>query len=176
MSDAPIVTALHVAKASRLPMRAVPGVDAEAGKGIVGDRYHGTRHRHVSVQSQDALDAATDAFGSPVPAALTRRNVTVSHGDVPTAPGTRIRIGGTLLEVVREQSESLDAPAPLVHVTGYGDAGATLAVTFWASRPRVAEAKTQLFVRALQKMAAAGIALPAPQRRITTQQLAAPSV
>ena len=43
----PVVTAIHVAKATRLPMRAVAQVHAEAGAGLVGDRYHGTRHRHV---------------------------------------------------------------------------------------------------------------------------------
>ncbi|MDF3046191.1 MAG: hypothetical protein K0R30_2419, partial [Ornithinibacter sp.] len=47
--EAPVVAALHVALARRLPMRAVVMVHAEAGAGLVGDRYHGTRHRHVSV-------------------------------------------------------------------------------------------------------------------------------
>jgi len=36
-----------------------------------------------------------------VPAHGTRRNVTLSHGPVPTQPGTRVRVGGALLEVVR---------------------------------------------------------------------------
>jgi MOSC domain-containing protein YiiM len=36
-----------------------------------------------------------------VPAELTRRNLTIDEGDVPTEPGSRIRIGGALLEVVR---------------------------------------------------------------------------
>ena len=92
---------LHVAVARRLPMRAVPEVYAEAGLGLVGDRYHGAKHRHVSVQSASALAEATAAYGAPVPAELTRRNVTLSHGEVPTAPGTRLRVGAALLEVVR---------------------------------------------------------------------------
>lgn len=95
------VSAIHVAKATRLPMRAVDSVDVEAGKGIVGDRYHGTKHRHVTVQTQDDLDEATRLYGAPVPANLTRRNLTVSHGAVPRTPGARIRIGDVLLEVVR---------------------------------------------------------------------------
>lgn len=97
----PRVTAIHVAKGSRLPMRSVDRVDVEAGKGIVGDRYHGTRHRHVSVQSLDALAEATERHGADVPAGLTRRNLTIDHGEVPRAPGTRVRIGEVLLEVVR---------------------------------------------------------------------------
>ena len=97
----PTVSALHVAKATRLPMRSVETVEVEAGRGIVGDRYHGTKHRHVTVQSQDALDEATAHHGSTVEPGLTRRNVTVSDGVVPRDPGARIRIGEVLLEVVR---------------------------------------------------------------------------
>lgn len=100
--DAPVVTAIHVAPARRLPMKAVDRVHAEAGRGLVGDRYHGTRHRHVSVQSAAELAEGADRLGSPVPPAGTRRNVTLSHGRVPTRPGTRVRLGGALLEVVRK--------------------------------------------------------------------------
>ncbi len=101
MTVAPTVVAIHIAKATRLPMRSVPEIQAEAGKGLVGDRYHGTRHRHVTIQSRESLDAAADALGSPIDDAGTRRNITISHGVVPTTPGTRIRIGEALAEVVR---------------------------------------------------------------------------
>jgi MOSC domain-containing protein YiiM len=97
----PTVAEIHVAKATRLPMRSVERVEAEAGKGIVGDRYHGTRHRHVTVQSATALAEAAELLGREIPAALTRRNLTVSDGVVPRDPGSRIRIGDVLLEVVR---------------------------------------------------------------------------
>jgi len=98
---APVVVAIHVAPATRLPMRAVDRVEAEAGKGLVGDRYHGTRHRHVTLQSATQLAEAAERLGAPVDPALTRRNVTVSHGEMPTAPGVRLRLGTALLEVVR---------------------------------------------------------------------------
>lgn len=100
----PTVVAIHVAKATRLPMRAVDRVEVEAGKGIVGDRYHGTRHRHVTLQSLDALAQAAELHGADVPAGLTRRNLTVSDGVVPREPGALVRIGGpagVLLQVVR---------------------------------------------------------------------------
>lgn len=95
------VVALHVAKATRLPMQAKESVEVEAGKGIVGDRYHGTRHRHVSVQSRESLNEAAAEYGAEVRSELTRRNVTISHGVVPREPGARIRIGDVLLEAVR---------------------------------------------------------------------------
>jgi MOSC domain-containing protein YiiM len=97
----PVVDSIHLAKASRLPMQAKDFVEVEAGKGIVGDRYHGTRHRHVTVQSRETLDEAAEVFGSEVPSDLTRRNITISDGVVPRDPGARIRIGDVLLEVVR---------------------------------------------------------------------------
>ena len=114
------VTAIHVAKGRRLPMRAVDHVTAEAGRGLVGDRYHGTKHRHVSVQAADALTEAAEIFGRPVPAELTRRNLTITGAEVPTAPGTRLRIGPVLLEVVR-----VAAPCKLLDDTlGPGAQGA----------------------------------------------------
>ena len=96
-----MVTSIHLAPGTRLPTKAVQQVEAEAGKGLVGDRYHGTRHRHVTVQSATALAESSEVFGRDIPAALTRRNLTVSEGVVPRDPGARIRIGDVLLEVVR---------------------------------------------------------------------------
>jgi MOSC domain-containing protein YiiM len=95
------VVALHVAKGTRLPMRSVDRVEVETGRGIVGDRYHGTRHRQVSIQSLTALAEAEDVFGAPIPPGLTRRNLTVSSGVVPREPGALVRLGPVLLEVVR---------------------------------------------------------------------------
>ncbi|TQK71387.1 MOSC domain-containing protein [Nocardioides sp. SLBN-35] len=101
MDHPPVVSAIHLAKATRLPMQPKDEVEVEAGRGIVGDRYHGTRHRHVTVQSRETLDEAAAVYGRPVPSELTRRNLTISHGVVPRDPGTRIRVGEVLLEVVR---------------------------------------------------------------------------
>jgi len=97
----PTVVAIHVARARRLPTRPVESVEAEAGAGLVGDRYHGSRHRHVTVQAIDALEAAAVDLGRPVDPGLTRRNVTISGAEVPRRPGERIRIGDVELEVVR---------------------------------------------------------------------------
>ena len=83
-------------------MIAVDHLDAEEGKGLVGDRHHGSRHRHVSVQSREELDEAAARLGAPVPDGLTRRNVTLDHGRVPTTPGARLVIGDVVLEVVRK--------------------------------------------------------------------------
>lgn len=99
------VTEIHLAKGRRLPTRSVERATAETQTGIVGDRYHGTRHRHVSLQSRSQLDEAAESYGAPIASALTRRNLTLADGEVPTAPGTRITVGdgedAVELEVVR---------------------------------------------------------------------------
>jgi MOSC domain-containing protein YiiM len=94
------VVALYVAPVHHAPMEPRESIRVEAGRGIVGDRYFGTRHRHVTVQSAADLDAAAVDLGAPVTPAMTRRTVTVDV-PVPTEPGTRIEIGAVLLEVVR---------------------------------------------------------------------------
>lgn len=100
-ADLPTVASIHIAKARRLEMRSVDSVVVEAGKGLVGDRYHGTKHRHVTVQSAQALAEASGLLGREVAASGTRRNLTLSQGTVPTTPGSTLRIGTVLLEVVR---------------------------------------------------------------------------
>jgi len=95
------VHAIYVSPARKIPMRSVPSVEAVEGKGLVGDRYHGTKHRHVSVQSSEDLAEAQAVFDAPIAHDLTRRNITVSGFEIPTKPGERIFINGVLLEVVR---------------------------------------------------------------------------
>ncbi len=97
----PVVVSIHVAKGRRLPMRSVEQAEVVAARGIVGDRYEGAKHRQVSIQSLTAIGEASEVFGSPIDPALTRRNITVSAGEIPKAPGSLIRIGDLLLEVVR---------------------------------------------------------------------------
>jgi len=96
------VTAIHIAPGSRLPTRAVDSVVAEARKGLVGDRYHGSRHRQVTLQSQESLNHAADDLGHGFDAQATRRNITVDGGDIPAKPGTRLMIGAVEFEVVRD--------------------------------------------------------------------------
>jgi MOSC domain-containing protein YiiM len=95
------VIAIHIAPARRLAVRSVESVAAEAGKGLVGDRYHGSRHRHVTIQSQEMLDRAAEELGHGIDCGATRRNLTVDAGDIPTQPGVRLSIGDVELEVVR---------------------------------------------------------------------------
>ena len=100
--EAPRVVAIHVAKATRLPMHAVDAVGVEAGRGLVGDRYHGTRHRHVTIQATGELAEASRRHGAAIDPGSTRRNVTIEAEAVPRKPVTRFRVGEIDVEVVRD--------------------------------------------------------------------------
>ncbi|MEZ4278402.1 MAG: MOSC domain-containing protein [Myxococcota bacterium] len=100
--EGPVVVSIHVAKARRLPMRAVEAVRAEAGRGLVGDRYHGSRVRNVTVQSLEELEQAARVHDRAIDPGKTRRNITLSAGRLSRKPGHRFRIGEIELEVVRD--------------------------------------------------------------------------
>ncbi len=95
------VVSLQIAPEHRSALVAVEHIEVEAGRGIVGDRYYGTKHRHISVQSADALADASRDLGRSLDSASTRRTVTVSGGAIPSAPGSRMRLGPVEVEVVR---------------------------------------------------------------------------
>lgn len=95
------IVAIHTAPGRKVPTRSVSAVEAEAGKGLVGDRYHGAKHRHVTIQSRELLQRAATDLGHEIDPGATRRNLTVDAGEIPTKPGDRIRIGKVELEVVR---------------------------------------------------------------------------
>ena len=95
------VTGIAIAPASRLAMKAVDSVVVEAGRGLVGDRYHGSKHRHVTVQSADELAEAEERLGVAIDPLDTRRNVTIS-GPLPRERGSRFRLGQVEVEVIRD--------------------------------------------------------------------------
>ena len=98
----PTVVGIQLAKASRLGMQPVGSAEVETAAGLFGDRYHGSKHRQLSVQSQTELAEAEAKFGQPIDPLLTRRNVTISHGAIPRTPGHRWKVGDVELEVVRD--------------------------------------------------------------------------
>ena len=96
------VQTIHIAAAPGSPMTAVARVTAEAGMGLVGDRYHGSSKLQVTVQAAGELAAASADAGWGIDPGLTRRNITLTAESVPRDPGHRWRIGPVELEVVRD--------------------------------------------------------------------------
>ena len=54
------VHALHIAPGRKIPTKSLDSVEAEACVGLVGDRYHGAKHRHVTVQALDVFQWEPD--------------------------------------------------------------------------------------------------------------------
>lgn len=100
-------------------MRSVDTAELRSGGGIVGDRYENARHRHVSLQSTEDLAASSEVLGASIDPGATRRNLTVTGPSLPTTPGTRLTVGGSVeLEVVRVAAPCKvmdDAVAPGAH-------------------------------------------------------------
>ncbi len=96
------VQTIHIAASAGAPMAPVERVAAEAGRGLVGDRYHGSSKLQVTVQAAGELAAAAADAGLEIDPGRTRRNITVSAESVPRDPGHRWRIGPVELEVVRD--------------------------------------------------------------------------
>ena len=87
------VVALHLCKASRAPLVAVPSVNAVVEAGLEGDRKRSSR-RQVLLMEQETLDE----FGL-APGAV-REQVTVRGIELAKlVPGSRIRVGSAVLEV-----------------------------------------------------------------------------
>ncbi|HWS77120.1 MAG TPA: MOSC domain-containing protein [Thermomonas sp.] len=83
-----------------VPMQPVDSVEAEAGAGLVGDRYTGgSGKRGVTlIQAEHlAVIAALSGHGEIAPATL-RRNLLVSGIPLVALKGRRFRIGEVLLE------------------------------------------------------------------------------
>lgn len=95
------VAGLHISPARRIDMRSVESIEVIEGHGIVGDRYAGSRHRHVSIQAVEDLQAAGQDLGSEIPLTSTRRNISTSDFEIPTKPGDLLIVGGVRFEVVR---------------------------------------------------------------------------
>ena len=83
-----------------VPMQQVDSVEAEAGGGLVGDRYRGgSGKRGVTLIQAEHLPviAALSGHGEIAPATL-RRNLLVSDIPLVALKGRRFRIGEVLLE------------------------------------------------------------------------------
>lgn len=83
-----------------VPMRQVDAVEAEAGGGLLGDRYAGgSGNRGVTLLQAEHLPVIASLAGhADVAPATLRRNLLVSGIPLVALKGRRFRIGGVLLE------------------------------------------------------------------------------
>lgn len=96
------VTAIHIAPEYGRPVEPVSEIEAVTGRGLRGDRYYGTR-RQVTIVATGELEAAAAELGvDRIEGGATRRNITVELPSLPRTHGTRIVIGGAVVEVWRD--------------------------------------------------------------------------
>jgi MOSC domain-containing protein YiiM len=79
----------------------VAAVELRENHGIVGDGHAGDWHRQVSLLAQESIDKMR-AMGLDVNAGDFAENITTSGINLVSLPiGTRLQVGGTLLEVTQ---------------------------------------------------------------------------
>ncbi|HEX9080421.1 MAG TPA: MOSC domain-containing protein [Desulfuromonadaceae bacterium] len=81
--------------------RPVEAVEVRENHGIVGDAHAGDWHRQLSLLAQESI-AKMRQLGLDVDSGDFAENITTSGVDLVSLPvGTRLRVGGTLLEVTQ---------------------------------------------------------------------------
>ena len=87
--------------AQRAPLQAVQSVRAEAGRGLIGDRYAespGTKRQVTLIQAEHLAVIAALTGHSTIPPEWLRRNLVVSGINLLALQDRRFRIGAVLLE------------------------------------------------------------------------------
>jgi MOSC domain-containing protein YiiM len=104
------VTHIFTADVAGAPMRAHRAIRALAGVGLEGDRYaagsgaysgHPGAGRHLTLVSQEWLDAASAELRQRLAPIDVRRNLVTVGVDLDALLGTRVRIGTVVCDVVR---------------------------------------------------------------------------
>jgi MOSC domain-containing protein YiiM len=132
------VTAIFIARSATAPMEQIEVADVEAGRGIVGDRYHagagtwskpGEEHRdrrQLTLIESEAVDAVARDYGIALWAGSTRRNVVTRGISLNHLVGVEFTVGSARLRGVKlcepcghlEQVSGQLIRKPLVHRGG----------------------------------------------------------
>ncbi len=106
------VQRIIIGSVAKAPLHEVETIVAEAGRGLVGDRYHAgcgsfnapqfdQRVREVTLIAAEAIEVCNDRLGTAFSPADFRRNIVTEGIDVMELKGVRIRIGKAWFRVVR---------------------------------------------------------------------------
>jgi len=106
------VKTLVIGPEAKAPLVEVTAVTAEAGKGLVGDRYHmgcgsfnapqfDQHVREVTLIASEAISECNARLGTRFSAADFRRNIVTEGIDLTVLKGKRFRIGDAVLRTVR---------------------------------------------------------------------------
>jgi small-conductance mechanosensitive channel len=70
------------------------------------------------------------------------------------------------VEAAKAVTRVVDEPAPLCHLTAFGDSAVELELRFWITDPRngIVNVKSEVLLEVWDRFKAAGIEIPFPQR------------
>jgi MOSC domain-containing protein YiiM len=120
-----LVEDIYISKERRKPLQTVETVQLEAGKGIVGDRYHEqavkqlatgdtVKPNHLSLIAKEELDAFLANNNAQIPYRDFRRNILTRGIDLNSLVGTKFRVGDALCQGI-EYCEPCAFLAATVH-------------------------------------------------------------
>lgn len=96
-----LVKAVCISEKKGERKKPVESVELRENHGIVGDGHAGDWHRQVSLLAQESIDKMR-AMGLDVNAGDFAENITTTGIDLVSLPiGSRLQVGGTLLEVTQ---------------------------------------------------------------------------
>ena len=103
MSDAAgQLVAIAVRSATRVPMETLDRARVTLEQGVDGEFRGKPGPRQVTVLAEESWSAACAELGEELPWTLRRANLLVRGVDLEESVGSRLRVGGTLLEVTEE--------------------------------------------------------------------------
>jgi MOSC domain-containing protein YiiM len=95
------VTAVCISNKKGVQKRPVPEITVKKGHGIAGDAHAGDWHRQVSLLGEESVDKLRAHFPD-LPAGAFAENILTKGLTLYELPiGTKLRVGGTLLEVTQ---------------------------------------------------------------------------
>ena len=95
----------------------VPEIELRKSYGITGDAHSGDWHRQVSLLGQESVDKLLEAFPGIKPGMFAENILTEGITLYELPLGTRLRVGGALLEITQIGKECHDA-CEIRHKTG----------------------------------------------------------
>ena len=96
-----IIQAICISEVRGVQKHAIPEADLTPEWGIVGDAHGGNWHRQVSLLATESVEPMR-AVLPELPAGAFAENILIEGLELKTLPiGTRLRVGGALLEVTQ---------------------------------------------------------------------------
>ena len=96
------VTSVNISERKGMPKHPVPEIRLKLRHGIVGDAHAGDWHRQISLLADESVDTMRAACPIPLTDGIFAENINTVGIDLKRLPvGTRLRIGGTEVEVTQ---------------------------------------------------------------------------